>query len=187
MSRFQHIGIFCIGLMAVAIAACSKDGHIVIDLSDTHLEETASGKWLKMFEVDYASGAERMKKQVVDKLRSEATLIDEYVYEDGANRVMARVWLYRGQMVREEYYKGGIWEGPKVVPFQEYYAGGWNSWITIEFESGMPYSKLLPNHYTKINQNRKYEHTATIKSRLDQDRRLFLFGYGDQCQRISLF
>ncbi|MCS4505626.1 hypothetical protein NYO91_16185 [Arhodomonas aquaeolei] len=187
MNQFSYSLIFCLGLMTVLITGCSKDGHIVIGLSNKHLEETAAGEWLKIFDIDYAPGAERMKKQVTAKLQLQGTLIDEYAYESGANRVMVRVWLYEGTKIKEEYYKGGIWEGPEVVPFQEYYAGGRNSWITIEFDGGVPYSELLPAHYTKITQNRKYEHTATIKSSLDQDRRLFLFGYGDRCQRISLF
>jgi len=179
--------VFVLLVLTLSVVSCSKEGHIVITLPDTHLEETPAGFWLRMFEVDYSPGAERLKKQVVDKLRSDGTLVDEYIHEEGANKVKTYVWKYRGHKIREEYYKGGIWEGPKIVPFQEYYNGGWNSWVTIEFSEGILYSKLLPNHYKKINPNRKYEHTATIESTIDQERRLFLFGYGSRCQRISLF
>jgi len=150
--------------------SCSKEGHIVITLPDTHLEETPAGFWLRMFEVDYSPGAENLKKQVLDKLRSDGTLIDEYIHKEGSKKVKTYVWKYRGYRIREEYYNGG-----------------WDSWITIEFSEGIPYSKLLPNHYEKIKPNRNYEHTATIKSTIDQERRLFLFGYGSRCQRISLF
>ena len=174
-------------VIILSIASCSKDGHVFVKLPETHLEETAAGFWLSVFEIDYSPGAERLKRQVMDKLRSEGTLLEEYVHQDGANNVNTRVWKYRDKKIKEEYYKGGIWEGPEVVPFQEYYNGGWNSWITIEFNDGILYSKLLPNHYKMINPNRKYEHTATIESAIDQKRRLFLFGYGTRCQRISLF
>lgn len=174
-------------VMVFSITGCSKDGHIFIKLSEKHLEETAAGFWLSAFDIDYSPGAERMKKQVMDKLKSEGVLLDQYVREDGANTVYTRIWKYKGENVKEEIYKGGIWNGPKIVPFQEYHRGGWTSWITIEFENGIPYSKLLPDDYTNINPKRKYEHTATIESVIDQGRRLFLFGYGNRCQRISLF
>lgn len=185
VKRLAKISILLV--LAFGVVGCSKDGHIVITLPDTHLEETPAGFWLSMFEIDYSPSAERLKKQVMDKLKSEGTLVDEYVHEDGANKVMTHVWKYRGHKIWEEQYKGGIWEGPKIVPFQEYYNGGWNSWITIKFSEGIPYSKLLPDHHKKINPNRKYEHTATIESTVDQERRLFLFGYGSRCQRISVF
>ncbi|MCG2789576.1 MAG: hypothetical protein L6405_06475 [Actinomycetia bacterium] len=174
-------------VLYINIIACSKDGHIVIKLTDKHLEETPSGFWLAMFELDYSLGGERMKKQVMDKLKLDGKLIDEFVREDGANTVYTRLWKYKGEKLKEEIYKGGIWNGPKVVPFQEYHYEGWTSWITIEFENGIPYSTLLPDHYTNINPKRKYEHTATIESVIDQGRRLFLFGYGSNCKRISLF
>jgi len=173
--------------LPVSLIACSKEGHIFIKLSDTHLEETPAGFWLSLFSLDYSPGAERMKKQVMDKLHEHGTLIDEYIHKDGVNTVKTLIWDYAGHRFKEEYYKGGIWEGPKIVPFQEYSNGGWNTWITIVFNEGIPYSELLPDHYPKINPKRKYEHTATIESAIDQGRRLFLFGYGSRCQRILLF
>ena len=173
--------------MLFSIASCSKDGHIFIKLSEKHLEEVPAGFWLSVFEIDYSPGAEGMKKQVMDKLKSDGVLVDQYVREDGANTVYTRSWKYKNNSIKDEIYKGGIWNGPKIVPFQEYHYAGWTSWITIEFENGIPYSKLLPENYTNINRKRKYEHTATIESEIDQGSRLFLFGYGDRCQRISLF
>jgi len=169
------------------IGACSKDGHIFIKLSDKHLKDTPAGFWLATFDIDYSPGAERIKKQVMVKLQSEGILVDENIGKDGVNAVKTRLWKFRGQKIREQYYKGGIWEGPKIIPFQEYYNGGWNAWITVEFDEPIPYSKLLPDDHAKINPKRKYEHTATIESSLDQGRRLFLFGYGSTCKRISLF
>ena len=187
--KFVHLIVWysLLLVLSVNIIACSKDGHIVIKLTDKHLEETPAGFWLAMFELDYSTGGERMKKQVMDKLKLDGTLLDEYVHENGSNTVYTRNWKYRGEQLKEEIYKGGIWKGPKVVPFQEYHRAGWSSWITIEFEKGIPYSKLLPEHYTNINPKREYEHTATIESVIDQGRRLFLFGYGSNCKRISLF
>lgn len=167
-----------------------KDGHIFIELRETHLEDTKAGFWLSEFNIDYSPGAERMKKQVMDKLKSDGILLDQYVHKgglEGACTVYTRIWKYKGKNIKEEIYKGGIWNGPKIIPFQEYSRGGWTSWITIEFENGIPYSKLLPDEYRNINAKRRYEHTATIESTIDQGRRLFLFGYGDTCKRISLF
>lgn len=174
-------------LVLLSIRGYLKDGHVFIKLPQTHLEETAAGFWLSVFDIDYSPGAERMKKQVMDKLKSNGVLLDQYVREDGANLVYTRIWQYKGKKIKEEIYKGGIWNGPKIIPFQEYHSGGWSSWITIEFENGIPYSTLLPYDYININPKRRYEHTATIESTIDQERRLFLFGYGDRCKRISLF
>jgi len=177
-------------IMAFSISSCSKEGHIYIKLPEKHLEETPAGFWLSMFEIDYSQGAERIKKQVMDKLKSDGVLLDQYIHEGGlkdACTVYTRIWKYRGRKIKEEIYKGGIWNGPKIIPFQEYNNGGWSSWITIEFEERIPYSKLIPNNYRNINSKRRYEHTATIESTIDQGRRLFLFGYGDRCRRISLF
>jgi hypothetical protein len=168
------------------VSACSKEG-IDIDLPDTHLEQTPSGFWLSIFDLDYGPKSECIKKQILDKLRKNGVLLDEYQHKEGANKVKTYVWDYAGYTIKEQYYKGGIWEGPKIIPYQEYHRAGWTVWITVEFETGIPYSKLLPDHYMKINLNRKYEHTATIESAKDQGRRLFLFGYGSLCQRISLF
>ena len=67
---------------------------------------------------------------------------------------------------------------------------GWGSrnlWITIEFEKGIAYSELLPDQYQMLDPVRTYEHAVTVESSADQHRRLFLFGYGPLCRRISLF
>jgi len=157
--------VYVLFALTFSAVGCSNDGHIRITLPDTHLEETPAGLWLRMFEIDYLSTAEGLKKQVTSKLKSEGSLEDEYVR---ANKVKTLVWKFRGHKIRQELYEDGT------------------SWITIEFSDGIPYSKLLPDHHKKINPNRKYEHTATIESTMDQGRRLFLFGYGSRCQRISL-
>jgi len=177
-------------IMVFIIFSCSKDDHIFIELAENHLEETPAGFWLSMFEIDYSLGAERMKKQVMDKLKSDGVLLDQFVRKcglKGACTVYTRIWKYKGKNIKEEIYKGGIWNGPEIIPFQEYSRGGWTSWITIEFEDAIPYSKLISDEYRNINSKRKYEHTATIELTIDQSRRLFLFGYGDRCRRISLF
>ena len=174
-------------MLTLSIPSCSKEEHVVITLPNTHLEETQAGFWLRVFEIDYSPGAESLKRQILEKLKSNGTLVDGYFHEEGANEVKTSIWKYEDLKIKLEYYRGGIWKGPKIVPFQEYYRGGLNSWISVDFSEGIPYSRLLPDHHKKINPNRKYEHTATIESTIDQERRLFLFGYGTQCQRISLF
>lgn len=167
-----------------------KDGHIFIELQETHLVYTKAGFWLADFNIDYSPGAEGMKKQVMDKLKSDGILLNQYVHKGGlkdACTVYTRIWKYKENLIKEEIYRGGIWNGPIIIPFQEYTNGGWNSWITVEFENGITYSNLLPDEYRNINPKRRYEHTATIESQIDQGSRLFLFGYGDKCKRISLF
>lgn len=168
--------------------SCSNDGHIVINLENEHLENTEAGSWIGLFNIDYSPNAPRLKSQITNQLEGFGNLIDEYTHEQGSNSVKTKVWKYKGQKIKEEYYIGGIWAGSeKVIPFQQYYNGGLNTWITIEFEYGKSYSELIPNHFQEINRLREYEHTVTIESKVDNGRRLFLFGYGSTCESISLF
>ena len=88
-------------VMVFSMGSCSKDGHIFIKLSEKHLEETPAGFWLSMFEIDYSPGAERMKKQVMDKLKSDGILLEEYARENGANKVFTRIWKYKGTSFKE--------------------------------------------------------------------------------------
>jgi len=170
----------------ILLSACSKEGHIDIKLTDKHLEEIPAGNWLKIFNLDYHSG-EEIKVQISKKLRTEGELFDETIHKENSNDVRTYIWDFKGVKIKEQYYTGGIWGGPKVISYQEYYNAGTNIWITIIFKEAKLYSDLLPDHYNNINPNRKYEHTATIESRKDSGRRLFLFGYGKYCERISLF
>lgn len=172
--------------LLVLLAACSKEHPIDVDVQDLHLAELPAGEWLKAFQLKYTPDQENLKKQILRKLREEGKLNNEYSNKENGNDVTTRIWSYKGYTIKEQYYRGGIWEGPKVMPYQEYYQGELAVWITVEYQDGVPYSKLLPEHYQLISQNRKYEHTATINSKKDRAR-LFLFGYGSRCQRISLF
>lgn len=168
------------------LAGCSKDGHIEFDSQNSRLEELPAGNWLATFQINYSSDSDEPKKQILHKLQKEGTLLNEYKSEENGNLVTTRLWNYKEYTIKEQYYQGGIWEGPIIIPYQEYYQGELSVWITIEFPKGIPYSKLLPNHYKEINPNRKYEHTATITSKKYRER-LFLFGYSTHCQRISIF
>lgn len=168
------------------LAGCSKGGHIEFDANNSRLEELPAGKWLTAFQIRYSTDSDEPKKQIIQKLRHEGKLLDEYEREENANLIITRIWNYKGHIIKEQYYQHGIWQGPEIVPYQEYYQGELSVWISIEYPDGVPYSKLLPEHYKEINPNRKYEHTATITSRKNRAR-LFLFGYGLLCKRISLF
>jgi len=170
----------------VLCASCARERHVDIKLQKTHLEKTPAGSWLSDFEVSHASDAESIKMQIVAELKRNGTVVDEYTRGDGVKTVKATLYDYGGKRILEEYYAGGIWNGPKVVPYQEYYNAGWNVWLTIDLGKGVPYSELLPEHHTQINPNRKYEHMATIESE-ENGRRLFLFGNGNICKRVSLF
>jgi len=174
-------------LVGILCTSCARERHIDIELKDTHLEETPAGSWLSDFGLSYTPEAESIKLQIVAKLKEYGTVVDEYTREDGANTVKTTVYDYQGKRFLEQYYAGGIWEGPKVIPYQEYYNAGWNVWLTLDLGQGVPYPELLPEHHVQINPNRKYEHTATIESEKDNGRRLFLFGHGNLCKRICLF
>lgn len=161
----------------------------MIRLSEGHLQNLPMGSWLRFFDLDYSPDAPHLKLQVIAKLQADATLLEQYVYEEQGNNVGVRSWDFKGMRIKEEYYRGGEWEGPTLIPAQEFYQGGpaENLWISIEFERGIRYSELIPDHYQLLNEVRDYEHAVTIEAPGDQNRRLFLFGYGRLCRRISLF
>ena len=186
MPKKSYISLSIILIAILLFSGCSKEGHIDFEVSDQHLEHHPAGRWLATFNVDYSQGPRSIKKQILEKLHNQGKLIDKYRREENANVITTFVWNHKGNTIKEEYYKGGIWGGPKIIPYQEYYAGELAVWITIEFKEGVPYSKVIPSHYEQINAKRKYEHTATIKSPKD-NARLFLFGYGSICNHISLF
>jgi hypothetical protein len=127
-----------------------------------------------------------MKKQIAEELRAKGTLVEKYTHQENANNVITMVWKYWGKTILEKDFRGGIWEGPKIIPYQEYYQGELAVWLTIDLGEGVPYAELLPSHHHAIRENRELEHAATIKSSAD-NARLFLFGHGTKCQRISLF
>jgi hypothetical protein len=172
--------------LLVALAACSKEGHIDIEVPDLCLNQLPAGEWLTAFEISHKPGADDPKWQILRKLREEGKLKDKFKREENGNMVTTLVWNYRGYTIRDQCYEGGIWRGPKIIPYEEYYQGELAVWITVEFPEGVPYSKLIPEHYQKINPSRKYEHTATITSKAARAR-LFLFGYGSLCQRVSFY
>tara|TARA_B100000767_G_C19514207_1_gene429693 strand:+ start:110 stop:673 length:564 start_codon:yes stop_codon:yes gene_type:complete len=169
--------------------ACSTKNngdHIVLKLDNQHLKDTPAGFWLNDFDIDYSINSERFKKQVSDIIVNEGELIDGYFSQDNFNEVETLIYQYKDYQILIEQYKDGIWKGPKVIPFQEYHNGGLSSWITIKLKSNIPYAELIPNKYKDLNPNREYEHSVTIESQIDQERRLFLFGSGLYCERITL-
>jgi hypothetical protein len=181
MKRILELAVLLLGL-----ASCSKERHVDIEVSERHLDQLPSGEWLAAFEISWKPDSEDPKRQILQKLRGEGTLRNEFRQEINGNDVITRVWNYRGHVIKEQYFQGGIWRGPEVIAYQEYYQGELPVWITIEFPEGIPYSKLLPDQYKYINASRKHEHTATINCKGDRAR-LFLFGFGSLCQRISFF
>lgn len=178
-----------VAAITMMLSGCADSGgkHVLIELGPTHLVDNPAGSWLKMFDIDYSSGAERFKKQITNQLRQEGELVEEYIGEENGNSVQTFIWNYRGHKFTEKYYKGGIWKGPKIIPFQEYYGEGWNSWVTFFPAAPIAYVELLSERYIELQEQRNYEHAATIVSEIDQERRLFLFGYGENCERITLF
>jgi len=182
----KHSNLSIIICVMLLFGGCSKEGHIDFEVADQHIEQHPAGSWIVAFNVDYSRGSCSIKKQILEKLYNQGKIIDKYRREENGNVITTFLWDYQGNTIKEEYYKGGIWGGPKIIPYQEYYAGELAVWITVDFKEGIPYSKLIPNHYKQINANRKYEHSVTIKFPKD-NARLFLFGYGSICNQISLF
>lgn len=181
---------FLLAFALLLSAGCAEQTpHLVINLKQGRLQDLPMGSWLQFFDFDYSPQAEDLKLQAVARLQERATLQDEYVFEAEDNKVGVRVWDYQGMRIKEEYYRGAEWEGPEVLPAQQYYLGGpaENLWITIEFERGIPYAELIPDQSKRLEPVRAQEHAVTVTSMQDQKRRLFLFGYGDLCRRISLF
>jgi len=165
--------------------SCSRSGaaHAEIELGALHLKDVPAGQWLNLFLVDYGPGAPGLKRQVVDKLHRSGVLVDEYAHAENGNEIHTRVWSYEDYSFLEQDFRGGIWEGPEVSASQQYYQGELAIWITIEFPRGVQYSTLLP--HTSLPARRDKEHAATVLSETDHAR-LFLFGYGHTCKRISL-
>lgn len=176
------------------VTGCSNKGGPSIELKNKHLEEVPAGNWLKMFNLDYNSGKE-IKIQITEKLRNEGILFDRYIGrtdEGRDNGVLTSIWNFKGYTIQEEYYgeceeiRSYKREGKTYREWKVRGGEGGGVWITIIFKEPKPYSELLPDHYKDIEEFR-IEHTATIESKKDRGRRLFLFGYGKYCNRISLF
>ena len=173
-------------VVVLTIIGCPQEGHVNIRLRDKHLEDVPAGRWLKVFSLRYESGAPPMKEQILEKLHSEGVLEDKNEHEENATRILTYEWRFQGMKIKEEYYVGGSgWRGPKVSPQQAFREAGSDAWVTIE-TGETPYQDLLPEKYVQIIPHRIHEHTATVASAVDA-RRLFLFGYGNTCKRISLF
>ena len=169
-----------------AFSGCSREPQVEVDV-ESHLQDTLAGKWLTEFHLSYDQGAPPIKQQIADILLANGTLLTKYSSEENGNNVTTFFWRYNGKTIREQVFKGGIWGGPKVHPEEEYYSGELLVWFTLDLgERGILYSELLPRNYQDLKESRKIEHAATIKSGTDHAR-LFLFGYGDRCTRISLF
>lgn len=165
---------------------CTDNSTHGIEATEQIIEQNPAGKWIASFSVNYNQSPRDTKKQIVEKLHKHGKLIDKYRHEDNGNIITTFIWNYEGNTIKKEYYRGGIWRGPKITPRHEYYHGEIPVWVTIVFKNGIPYSEVLPNHYKKINKNSEYEHRATIRFPKD-NARLFLFGNGTLCNRISLF
>ena len=184
-----NIQIIVFLFLSIWFNACSSNNsgdHVVLELDNQHLKDTPAGFWLNDFDIDYSFESRRFKRQISDIIENEGELIDGSFSTDNFNEVQTLIYNYKDYKILIQQYEGGIWEGPKVIPFQEYTSGGWSSWITISLKDSIPYAELIPNKYKDLNPNREYEHSVTIESKIDQERRLFLFGRGLYCERITL-
>jgi len=172
--------------IATLLAACAgTKEHREIDVGNLHLEDYPAGQWLKLFDLDYSEAAPNFKKQLRSRLEKSGVLVQEMDGSENGNSVHSRVWSFKGKRILEQYYRGGIWEGPEVFPPQEYYQGELLLWITIDLGNGVPASELIPNVQPPPEPWRR-QHFATVLSKTDEAR-LFLFGTQGRCTRVSLF
>lgn len=163
-------------ILFLSFHGCSdKNPGIDISLQENEqLEDIAAGWWIKELGLHYGAQSKYITIQIHDYLHEKARLLDKYQADDGA---LTAIWEYDGKttqiVIEEKIYQS---------------SDGQNIWMTYEYPSpGTTWSNIIPSDYTRLKPDRKYEHAVTIHSVADGKARLFLFGGGEYCRRISLF
>ena len=169
------------------LSSCSRnlENHLEITLNNLHIEDVASGDWINNFKFDRLS-SKNIKTQVYLDIIDRGELVDEFLWEEHGNEVFTRVYELENIEVSLNLYNGGIFNGPNLFPPQQYHSGD-NLWISYEFNEPISYKELIPNNFQKLEEIRKYEHSATITSKLSKGTRLFLFGFGSFCKKVTLY
>ena len=179
------IKLLFITFITTLISCDSKNDHIEINLHKEHLWETKAGFWFKSFDINPLSDV-TIKKQMTDILKKDAQLIKQDQRIEGIHHITRWVFEYNGIKVINEVYEGGVWNGPEIKAYQEY-PNGYSNWITFELKEPVKYTEILELDSLNIDKVRSRAHTATIVGHLDDEKRLFLFGYADECEKISLY
>lgn len=172
-------------LITSLISCDNKNDHIEINLHKKHLWETKAGFWLKSFKINPSSDV-TIKKQITDILKKDALLIKQDQRVEGVHHITRWIFEYNGIRVINEVYLGGVWNGPEIKAYHEY-PNGYSAWITFELKEPIKYTEILELDSLNIDKVRRRSHTATIVGHLDDQKRLFLFGHGDECEKISLY
>jgi hypothetical protein len=172
-------------IIVIPISCDNENDHIEINLNKKHLWETKAGFWLKNFNINPLSDA-TIKQQITDILKKDGILIKQDQRIEGIHRITRWVFEYNGIKVINEVYQGGVWNGPEIKAYHQYPNGNTN-WITFELKEPIMYKEILELDSLNIDRVRSRAHTATIIGHLDDEKRLFLFGYNDECEKISLY
>lgn len=165
-----------LAVLLVSVYSCSdKNSGIDIRLSENQrIEDMAAGWWIKDLDLENGKQSKYITVQMHYRLIQQARLINRY--NNDRNGLVA-IWEYYGKtnpvIIKEEIYEG---------------SDGQTIWMSYEYPSpGVLWSKVIPADYQRLKPNRKYEHAVTIHSTADKGARIFLFGWGDYCTRISIF
>ena len=181
----KFIKLLFVTLIITLISCDDENDHIEIDLQKKHLWEIKAGFWLKTFNIDTSSNI-TIKKQITDKLEEEGLLIKQDQRKEGIHRITRWTFKFYGMDVVNEVYQGGVWNGPEIKSYHQY-PNGYTNWITFKLKKPIKYTEILGLDSLDIKKVRSRAHTATIIGNLDDEKRLFLFGYGDECNKISLY
>jgi hypothetical protein len=169
--------LFVFFLICWAMVGCSgRNTGINIDLPENqHLEDHPAGWWIKELSLKYDHNSkERITQRVHNRLVARGGIFIDKYSKNKQNFVF--VWEYVGLR--------------KVFVVEEHYFYGEDSAdlsITIPLEPpGITWESIIPNHCDKLKPNRISELAATIESKADRGARLFLYGWGQYCTRITL-
>jgi hypothetical protein len=166
---------FILIFLFISVFGCSKEDHAFdhINLPENiRLEDTDAGWWIKELNLQYDAQDVPLTTQIHKHLISNATQLD--TYQTSVDDLTV-IWEYCGSKcinLVEEIYKS---------------AQGENIWISYEYPiPGAPWRDVLPEIYTRIKTDQEYGQVAVIESKADKAR-LFLFGSGNYCRRMSIF
>lgn len=163
-------------ILVLSAQGCS-DRNSCIDISlpeSQRIEDTAVGWWIKGLVLHYGNQSKYITTQMHIRLNAEAKLIDKYINDR------------KGQVTIWEYYNNNT----PIIIKEEVNEGsdGQTIWMSYEYPyPGIIWSKIIPADFQRLKPNRKYEHAVTIDSAADKGARVFLFGWGEYCTRISIF
>jgi len=174
-------------MLGFGILGCSRSGGINIDLPNgTHLADHPSGFWLR----DLLRSSSDTTRYITTRVHDVISAIGEPIDKYSTKRKSVTV-VWKVTHGKKPYYADVYQACSHLIIEETLYDSderGTDLWLTINLdEPGLPWSCLIPDQFMNLKPNRKYENAVAISSRADRGARLFLFGWGKYCKRISLF